>query len=194
MEGGQEAHRKTMKGFYAKYRCGKAVTSCQQDKRAHCSPGGESCRTEIAASLSQWTSMSRPSFIPLKCQKGICQIPRRSVIECSMVVLIGWQQRGDQTWQHHIRYPIRIRSEIALTDLGGQHGSETMSCSSHHHHDLAHSFCRATLDDVHRFRFRHRRATETSTRMVRMRHQQVLQSRTHSPSECTSLAEPQAHT
>ena len=111
-----------------------------------------------------------------------------------MVVFIGWQQRGDQTWQHHIRYPIRIRSEIALTDLGGQHVSETMSCSSHHHHDLAHSFCRATLDDVHQFRFRHRRATETSTRMVRMRHQQVLQSRTHSPSECTSLAEPQAHT
>ena len=25
MEGGQEAHRKTMKGFYAKYRCGKEV-------------------------------------------------------------------------------------------------------------------------------------------------------------------------
>ena len=65
---------------------------------------------------------------------------------------------------------------------------------SHRHHDLAHSFCRAALGDVHRFRFRHRRATEISTRMVGMRYQQVLQSRTHSPSECTSLAEPQPHT
>ena len=29
-----------------------------------------------------------------------------------------------------------------------------MSRSSHHHHDLAHSFRGAALDDIHRFRFR----------------------------------------
>ena len=30
-----------------------------------------------------------------------------------------------------------------------------MSRSSHHHHDLAHSICRATLDNIHGLKFRH---------------------------------------
>ena len=41
-----------------------------------------------------------------------------------------------------------------------------MSRSSHHHHDLAHSICRATLDNIHGFRFRHWRATAAPTRLV----------------------------
>ena len=43
-------------------------------------------------------------------------------------------------------------------------GSETMSRSSHHHHDLAHFFYGAALDDNHRFKFRHWRATAAPTR------------------------------
>ena len=51
------------------------------------------------------------------------------------LVLLGlhWETRpGSTTFDH----PIWIRSEITSTDLGGQRGSETMSFSSHHHHDL----------------------------------------------------------
>ena len=69
-----------------------------------------------------------------------------------------------------------------------------MSRSSHHHHDLVHSICRATLDDIHGLRFRHRRATATPTRLVSVCHKQVLQPRTVGASECATLAKSKAHT
>ena len=50
---------------------------------------------------------------------------------------------------------------LASTARPSQCSSETMSRSSHHHHDLAHSFRTAALDDIHRVRFRHRGATAT---------------------------------
>ena len=69
-----------------------------------------------------------------------------------------------------------------------------MSRSSHHHHDLAHSIRGAALDDIHRFRFRHRRATAAPTRLVGVCHQQVLQPRTVGASVCATLAKSKAHT
>ena len=75
-----------------------------------------------------------------------------------------------------------------------QRGSETMSRSSHHHHDLAHSFRGAALDDNHRFRFRHRGAKAAPTRLVGVYHQHVLQPRTVGASECVTLAKSKAHT
>ena len=69
-----------------------------------------------------------------------------------------------------------------------------MSRSSHHHHDLAHSFRGAALDDIHRFRFRHRGATAAPTRLVGVYHQQVLQPRTVGASECATLAKSKAQT
>ena len=77
-EGGNEIHRKTMEGFYDKYRCGKAVDlRLGQDKRVHVSPGGVSCNTPIFASLCRWTNMSNPRSVPFKFQKDTFQIPRR---------------------------------------------------------------------------------------------------------------------
>ena len=52
----------------------------------------------------------------------------------------------------------------------------------------------AALDDIHRLRFRHRRATVTPTRLVSVCHKQVLQPRTVGASECASLAVLEAHT
>ena len=75
-----------------------------------------------------------------------------------------------------------------------QRGSETMSRSSHHHHDLAHSFRGAALDDIHSFRFRHRGAAAAPTRLVGVSHQQALQPRTVGSSKCASLAKSKAHT
>ena len=63
-----------------------------------------------------------------------------------------------------------------------------------HHHDLDHPFRGATLDDIHRFRFRHWRATAAPTRFVGVCHQQAFQPRTVGASECATLAKSKAHT
>ena len=83
---------------------------------------------------------------------------------------------------------------IAATGFRGQCGSETMSRSSHHHRDLAWSFRGAALDDIHRLRLRHGKATAAPTSLVGVCHKQVLQPRTVGASECASLAESEAHT
>ena len=44
-----------------------------------CSLGSESCKIAITTSPFPWVCTSRPSFFPLRCPKGICQIPRKSV-------------------------------------------------------------------------------------------------------------------
>ena len=41
-----------------------------------------------------------------------------------------------------------------------------MPRSSHHHHDLAHSFGGAALDDIHRFRFRHQQSRKLTRKAV----------------------------
>ena len=76
----------------------------------------------------------------------------------------------------------------------GQRGSETMSRSSHHHHDLAHSICRATLDNIHGLKFRHWRETAAPTRLVGVCYKQIFQPRTVGAGECATLAKSKAHT
>ena len=77
MEGGNEIHSDTMKGFYDKYRCGKAI-----DLR---SAGQEGTRfagrrvvqhPDIRITVSM-DDMSNPSSVPLKFQEDNCQTPRR---------------------------------------------------------------------------------------------------------------------
>ena len=69
-----------------------------------------------------------------------------------------------------------------------------MSCTSHHHHDLAYSICGATLDDIHGLKFRYWRATAAPTRLGGMCHKQVFQPRTIGAGECATLAKWKAHT
>ena len=83
IEGGKEAHRKAMEGFYAKYCCGRAVDLMSTGQEVHSSPGGESCRITITASPFLRTNTSGPSFHPIEVPKSICQIPRKSVRRCS---------------------------------------------------------------------------------------------------------------
>ena len=52
-----------------------------------------------------------------------------------------------------------------------------MSRSFHHHHDLAHSICRATLDNIHGLKFRHWRETAAPTRLVGVCYKQRFQPR-----------------
>ena len=59
MEGGKEAHCKTMDGFHDKYRCGKAVDLMSAGQEVHGLLGDVSCKTPISASLCRWTNMSK---------------------------------------------------------------------------------------------------------------------------------------
>ena len=84
-----------------------------------------------------------------------------------MVAWVGWRQQEGQIWRRaSLDHSIWVLPTIDTIDFRGQRGSETMSCSSHHHHDLAHSICGATLDDNHGLKFRHWRATAAPTRLV----------------------------
>ena len=65
-----------------------------------------------------------------------------------------------------------------------------MSRSSHHHDDLANFFGVAALDDIHRFKYRHWRATAAPTRLVGVFYKQVLQPRALG----ATLAKSKAHT
>ena len=70
IEGGNEMHRETMRKFYDKFRCGRAI-----DLRL---AGQEGTRfAGRRASLCRWTNMSNPSSVQLKFQEDTCQTPRR---------------------------------------------------------------------------------------------------------------------
>ena len=94
IEGGKETHRKTMEGFYDKYRCGKAVDIMSAGQEGTRFAGRRVVQNPIFASLCRSTNMSSPSSVPLKFQEDTCQTPKES-----MVVWVGWRQREDQTWR-----------------------------------------------------------------------------------------------
>ena len=111
----------------------------------------------------------------------------------SMVVWVGWHQQQDQTWRRLTQSFHLGMTRDRHVDFRGQRGSETMSYSPHHHHDLAHSICGATLDDIHS-------SFDTGERQ---RHQQgwlvcatkqIFQPRTVGAGECATLAKSKAHT
>ena len=196
IEGGKETHRKTMEGFYDKYRCGKAVDL-------------------MSAGKEGTQSRARPRFSHHCVDGRICQVQAPSHWSSKRILV---KHQRDKWWDAHERqgsqwwfglaginsktrhggasldHSVWVWPTIAATVFRSQRGSETMSRSSHHHYDLAHSFRGAALDDIHRLRFRHRRATATPTRLVSVCHQQVFQPRTIGASECASLAESEAHT
>ena len=108
------------------------------------------------------------------------------------MVWVGWRQQQDQTWRRLTRsFPSGY--DRRSIDFRGQRGSETMSRSSNHHHDLAHSICRATLDNIHGLTFRHWRETAAPTRLVGVCYKQIFQPRTVGAGECATLAKSKAH-
>ena len=195
IEGGKETHRKTMEGFYDKYRCGRAVDfmSAGQEgtrfawRRAvqkpwfpqHC-VDGRMCQVKAP---SHWSSKR----IPVKHQGKKWRDAHEHQGRKWWFGLAGINSKTRHGWAS-LDHSIWVWPTIAATDFRGQRGSETMSCSPHHHHDLAHFICGATLDDIHRLSFRQGGATATPTRLVSVCHQQVLQPRTIDASEYASLA------
>ena len=137
--------------------------------------------------------MSNLSSVQLKFQEDTCQTPRRKVMGCSrtskesMVVWVCWRQQHSIIPSGYDRRSPQLISEVNAA-------VKQMSCSSHYHHDLAHSFCGATLDDIHGLKFPHWRATAAPTRLVGVCYKQVFQPRTVGAGECATLAKSKAHT
>ena len=171
---------------------GKRSISGWQDKRARVSPGGVSCNTLIFASLCQWTNMSNSKLRPIEVPRGY--LSNTKEISDGMLTNVkgvngglGWLA---STARPDCGYDRRSTQLISR----GQRGSETMSRSSHHHHDLAHSICGATLDNIHGLKFRHWRETTAPTGLVGVCYKQIFQPRTVGAGECTALAKSKAHT
>ena len=166
IEGVKETHRKTMEGFSDKYRCGEAV-----DLRSAGQEGTRFAGRRVVQHPDFLITVSMDEYVksklrPIEVPKGY--LSNTKEISDGMLTNVkgvngglGWlasMGRPDMAAPHSIipsgydRRPPQLISEVNC-------GSETMSRSSHHHHDLAHSFRGAALDDIHRFRFRHRGAT-----------------------------------
>ena len=110
---------------------------------------------------------------------------------------LGWlasTARPDMAAPHSIIPSGYDRRSTQLISEVNAAVKETMSRSSHHHHDLAYSICRATLDNIHGLKFRHWRETAAPTRLVGVCYKQIFQPRTVGAGECATLAKSKAHT
>ena len=157
-------HRETMRKFYDKYRCGKAI-----DLRLAGQEGTRFAGRRVVQHPDFRTTVSMDEYVKSKLRP--IEVPRgylSNTKEISDGMLtnvkgvnggLGWlasTARPDMAAPH---------STINTIDFRGQRCSETMSRSSHHHHDLAHSICGATLDNIHGLKLRH-------LERERQRHQQ----------------------
>ena len=156
-------------------------TSGRQDKRVHGSPGGVSCNNPIFRITVSMDEYVKSKLRPIEIPKGY--LSNTKDISDGMLTNVkgvngglGWLAstgRPDMAAPHSIipsgydRRSPQLISEVNAT-------VKQLSRSSHHHHDLAHSFRGAALDDIHRFKFRHWRGRAAPTRLVGVCHQQVL--------------------
>ena len=201
IEGGNEIHCKTMERFYDKYRCGKAVdlrSAGQEGTRFAGRRVVQHPDFRITVSMDEYVkSKLRPIKVPRGYPSNTKEISDGMLTNVEGVNGgLGWlasTARPDMAApQSIIPSGYDRRSSQLISEVNA--AAETMSRSSHHHHDLAHPFSGAALDDIHRLRFRHGGATATPTGLVSVCHQQVLQPRTVGASECVTLAKSKAHT
>ena len=200
IEGRNEIHRETVKGFYDKYRSGKAIDlrlAGQEGTRFAGRRVVQHPDIRITVSMDEYV---KPKLRPIEVPRGY--LSNTKEISDGMLTNVkgvngglGWLAstgRPDMAAPHSITPSLYDRRSPQL--ISEVNASETMSCSSHHHHDLAHSFCGATLDDIHGLKFRHWRATADPTRLVGVCHKKVFQPRTVGAGECATLAKWKAHT
>ena len=72
IEGGNEIHRETMRKFYDKYRCGKAIDLRLAGQEGTCFAG-----RRVVQHPDFRINMSNPSSVQLKFQEDTCQTPKR---------------------------------------------------------------------------------------------------------------------
>ena len=181
-------HRETMRKFYDKYRCGKAIDlrlAGQEGTRFAGRRVVQHPDFRITVSMDEYVkSKLRPIEVPRGYLSNTTEISDGMLTNVKGVNGgLGWlasTARPDMAAPHSIipsgydRRSTQLISEV-------KRGSETMSRSSHHHHDLAHSICRATLDNIHGLKFRHWRKTAAPTRLVGVCYKHIFQARTVAP-------------
>ena len=169
IEGGNEMHRETMEKFYDTYRCGKAIDlrlAGQEGTRFAARRVVQHPDFRITVSMNEYVkSKLRPTEVPRGYLSNTKEISDGMLTNVKGVNGgLGWlasTARPDMAAPHSI-----IPSGYdRRSTLRGQRGSETMSRSSHHHHDLAHSFYGAALDDIHGLKFRHWRETSGTNKV-----------------------------
>ena len=129
-----------MEGFYAKYRCVKAIDLVSVGQEGTLFAG-----RRVVQHRNHHVAVSMVEHVEAK-YRPIEEIPRKFARGCSrtskesMGALVGWHQREDQTWLHLTRsFP--LRPKVTAVDLRGQRRSETMSRGSDDHHELTTPFC-----------------------------------------------------
>ena len=126
--------------------------------------------------------------------QGFSEKPWLWAKEGSKAKGLGWLvSTGRPDMAASLDHTIWVWPTVTTIDFRSQRGSETMSRSSLQHHDLAHFFRGATLDDIHGLKFRHWTATAAPTRLVGVCFKQVLQPRTDGAGQCATLAKSKAH-
>ena len=200
MEGGNEFHRKTIEGFYDKYRCGKAV-----DLRSAGQEGTRFAGRRVVQHPDFRTTVSmdenvksklRPIEVPrgylsntkeisdgmLMNVKGVngglgrlASTARPDMAAPHSIIPSGYDRRSPQLISE-VNAAVKQRHAVPITI-----------------HNLAHSFCGATLDDIHELKFRHWRETAAPTRLVGVCYKQIIQPRTVGAGECATLAKSKAH-
>ena len=160
-----------MRKFYDKYHCGKAIDlrlAGQEGTRFAGRRVVQHPDFRITVWMDEYVkSKLRPIEVPRGYLTNTKEISDGMLTNVKGVNGLGWlasTARPDMAARHSIipsgydRRSTQLISEVS--------GSETMSRSSHHHHDLAHSICGATLDNIHGLKFRHWRETTTPTGLV----------------------------
>ena len=155
IEGGKETHRKTMEGFYDKYRCGKAVDLMSAGQEGTRFAGRRVVQNpdfRITVSMDEYVkSKLRPIEVPKGSLSNTKEISDGMLTNVKGNGGLGWlasTARPDMAAPHD--HSIRV-------DRRFQRSSETVTITI-----WPYSFRGAALDDIHRLRFRHRQ-----------RHQQV---------------------
>ena len=97
IEGGNEIHRKTMKGSYDKYLCGDAI-----DLRSAGQEGACFAVRRVVQHPDFRITVSVDEYVKSKLRP--IEVPRGYLSNTKeMVVWVGWHQQQDQTWQRLIR-------------------------------------------------------------------------------------------
>ena len=170
-------HHETMKGYYDKYRCGKAIDlrlAGQEGTRFAGRRVVQHPDFRITVSMDEYVkSKLRPIEVPRGYLSNTKEISDGMVTNVKGVNdALGWLAstgRPDMAAPHSIiPFGYDRRSPQLISEVNA--AVEQCHGSSHHHHDLAHSICGATLDDIHGLQFRHWRETPAPTRLVGVCH------------------------
>ena len=136
IEGGKETHRKALEVSMKKYRYGKSIDPWSVGQQETLFAGRRVVQHHdycVTVSMDEYVKNKlRPIEVPEGYLSNTKEVSEEMLTNMKGVNGCLGSTTFDQS--------IWIRSDIVSTDFGSQCGSETVSSSAHHHHDLATSF------------------------------------------------------